>query len=125
MVNEELREKHFAQITDERARDAYDMLCDACDRRPDGLTEADQMMIRDVAYSEQVKGMLMADILERGIGTERYNGRQKYWQDNKSLANYRNFCESQRKLLAELKLTPNSRKAAAVEIDDDFDSFPD
>ena len=125
MVNEELREKHFAQITDENARNVYDMLCDACEKRQDGVTEADQLMIRDVAYSEQVKGILMADILERGVGQDRYNGRQKYWQDNKSLANYRAFCETQRKQLAELRLTPGSRKAAAVEIDDDFDAFPD
>ena len=121
MISEELREAHFEQIKDEKARQIYDMLCDACEKRPDGATEADQLMIRDVAYSEQVKGLLMADIMARGIGQERYNGHQKYWQDNKSLA----FCETQRKQLSELKLTPNSRKAAAVEIDDDFDRFPD
>lgn len=125
MISEELREAHFEQIKDEKARQIYDMLCDACEKRPDGATEADQLMIRDVAYSEQVKGLLMADILARGIGQERYNGHQKYWQDNKSLANYRAFSETQRKQLAELKLTPNSRKAQAVEIDDDFDRFPD
>ena len=125
MVNEALREEHFQQITDEKARNTYDSLCDACDRRPDGLTDADQMLIRDVAYSEQVKGMLMADILQRGVGCERTNGRQRYYQENPSLRQVRNFSESQRKLMAELKLTPSARKAASVEIEDDFDSFPD
>lgn len=124
-MNETLREEHFQQITDEKARGTYDALCDACDRRADGITDADQMLVRDVAYAEQVKGMLMADILQRGVGCERTNGRQRYYQDNKSMAHLRNFCESQRKLLGELKLTPAARKAVSVEIDDDFDNFPD
>ena len=47
------------------------------------------------------------------------------WQENKSLAQLRGYVESQRKLLAELRLTPNGRKAASVDLDDDFDSFPD
>ena len=72
---------------------------------------------------EQIKGVLQQDIAERGIGKEVRNGRQTYWQDNKSLAHLRAYSESQRKLLAELRLTPNGRKAASVEIDDEFDAF--
>ena len=70
-------------------------------------------------------GVLVEDIATRGIGQERYNGRQKYWQDNKSLAHLRSYCDQQRKLLAELRLTPNGRRAESIDIDDDFDSFPD
>jgi hypothetical protein len=124
-MNMELREEHWQRITDEKARGMYDRLCDACDRRPDGLTDADQMLVADVALAEQLKGLYVADIAERGIGQERYNGRQKYWQENKSPAQIRALSEQQRKHLAELKLTPAGRKAAAVEIDDDFDKFPD
>ena len=69
--------------------------------------------------------MLQADIAARGIGCERRNGRQIYWQDNKSLAHFRAYCDQQRKHMAELKLTPNGRKAASMEINDEFDSFPD
>lgn len=124
-MNEELRTTHFEGITDEKARKLYDLLCDACEKRPDGMADADQALVADVAYLEQVKELLRADIRERGIGREQRNGRQTYWADNKSLAHYRASAESQRKLLAELKLTPAGRKANAVEIDDDFDQFPD
>ena len=124
-MNEELREIHFGRITDEKARGVYDMLCDACEKRQDGITDADQMLIHDVAYAEQVKQMLMDDIAERGLGQERYNGRQKYWQENKSPAQFRAYCEQQRKILAELRLTPAGRKAERIEIDDDFENFPD
>ena len=124
-MNEELRAEHFERITDERARRVYDYLCDACDGRPGGMTDADQMLIADIAFAEQMKGLYAQDIAERGIGQERYNGRQKYWQENRSPAQIRALSEQQRKHLAELRLTPNGRKAAAVEIDDDFDKFPD
>lgn len=124
-MNTGLKKEHWARITDPDARRMYGRLCDACERRAGGITDADQMIVADVCYAEQIKGMLQKDIAERGIGQERYNGRQKYWAENKSLAQLRGFTESQRKLLAELRLTPNGRKAASVEIDDDFDSFPD
>ena len=103
----------------------YGRLCDACERRPDGMTDPDQMLVADIAYAEQVKRQLVADIQERGIGQERRNGRQVYWAENKSIAQLRAQSEFQRKHLAELKLTPNKRQAAAVEINDDFDRFPD
>lgn len=123
MVNDALRDEHFIMITDEEARHAYDYLCRACDSRPDGLTDADQMLISDYAYAEQIKRKLMADVAERGIGQERYNGRQKYWQENKSVAHVRAYSDQQRKHLAELKLTPRGRGAQQVSIEDDFDNF--
>ena len=125
MVNNSLRKEHFKRIEDKRARHMYDYLCDACDRRPEGITVADQMLVADIAFLEQVKQQLMDDVAVRGIGQERRNGRQVYWQESKSLAQYRAFSEQQRKHMGELKLTASKRQAAAVEIDDDFDSFPD
>lgn len=122
-MNERLKEQHWQRITDEKARAIYDDLCDACDKRPGGLTDPDQMLVADVAYAEQVKGLLMDDIAKRGIGKEAHNGRQVYWQDNKSVTQYRSYSDQQRKHLAELKLTPNGRKAAEVAIEDEFDSF--
>lgn len=101
----------------------YDRLCEACDRREDGLTDPDQMLVADIAYAEQIKEMLQADIAARGIGREQRNGRQTYWQDNKSLAHLRAYSEQQRKHLSELRLTPARRRAEQVEILDDFDSF--
>lgn len=124
-MNEELRTRHFERITDEKAQAMYDMLCDACEKRPGGMSDPDQLLVADIAYAEQVKQMLMEDIKTRGLGQERWNGRQKYWQDNKSPAQLRAYCDQQRKHLAELKLTPAGRKAASMDIDDGFDDFPD
>lgn len=124
-MNEALRENHFRRITDDKARSVYDYLCDACEKRTDGMTDPDQMLVADVAYIEQVKGKLVDDIAARGVVKEVHNGRQTYWQDNKSLGNFRAYSDQQRKLLAELRLTPNGRKAANISIDDDFDKFPD
>ena len=113
-MNEALKREHRQRITDQKARRMYDRLCDACEKRVGGMTDPDQM-----------KQMLQEDIAKRGIGEERRNGRQTYWAENKSLAQLRAFCETQRKGMAELKLTPQSRKAETVVVDDDFDSFPD
>ena len=124
-MNTGLKKEHWEWITDPDARRMYGRLVDACERRPGGITDADQMIVADVAYAEQIKVVLRKDIAERSVGKEVRNGRQTYWQDNKSLAQLRSFVESQRKLLNELQLTPNGRKAASVDLDDDFDSFPD
>lgn len=122
-MNEQMREEHFRRIQSEAARAMYERLCDACDQRPGGMSPAEQMMVADIAYEEQVKQMLMDDIVKRGLGQERYNGRQKYYQENRSPAQYRAFCDQQRKQLAELRLTPASRKAEQIQIEDDFDAF--
>ena len=50
MINEALREEHLKRIQSERARGMYDRLCDACDRRTDGLTDPDQMIVADICY---------------------------------------------------------------------------
>ena len=122
-MNKTLRKEHFLRVTDPRARHMYDRLCDACEKRPEGMTDPDQMLVADIAYAEQIKQMLMDDIAQRGLGQERYNGRQKYWQENKSPAQLRAYTEQQRKHLGELKLTPAKRKAVTVEIDDEFENF--
>lgn len=124
-MNEALRAEHFERITDEKARNMYDYLCDACEKRPDGMTDPDQMLVADVAYLEQVKGQLAADITQRGIGREVRNGRQTYYQENKSVAQYRAHSDQQRKHLAELRLSPAGRKAASVQMSkkDGFDEF--
>lgn len=123
MIDEALREKHFLRIESEPARDMYDRLCAACDTRPGGIAPADQMIVADICYLEQLKQLLMDDIARRGLGQERYNGRQKYWQQNNSPAQYRSCCDQQRKQLSELRLTPASRREQQIEIDDEFERF--
>ena len=122
-MNAAMKEQHFSRINDERARRVYDYLCASCELREGGLTDADQMLVYDYAYAEQVKQQLQDDIKARGIGREYTNGRQKYWQDNKSVPQLRAYCDQQRKNLAELRLTPASRKAAALDLDDDFATY--
>jgi hypothetical protein len=122
-MNETMKKEHFERIQDKRARHMYYRLCEACEKRPEGLTEPDQMLVADIAYAEQMKQMLMDDIAQRGLGQERRNGRQMYWAENKSPAQLRAYMEQQRKHLGELKLTPGKRGSAEVPVDDEFDSF--
>lgn len=122
-MNNELKHMHMMSIEDPAAVSMYNMLCDACEGRDGGMADADQMLIADCARLEQTKQILIADIRERGIGQERKNGRQTYYQENKSVAAVRGVMEQQRKLLSELRLTPNSRKADVVAVNDEFSDF--
>lgn len=119
-MNETMRAQHFETITDGRARAIYAQICATCEMREGGMTDPDQHLVADIAMAEQIKQQLIEDIAKRGIGKEVRNGRQIYWADNKSVAQLRAYSDQQRKLLAELRLTPNSRKAAAMNIDDIF-----
>ena len=122
-MNEELKLRHLATITHESAVEMYEKTVRRLrtargrhDRpRPDACA--------DIARAEQIKQQLLDDIAKRGIGQERSNGRQKYWQENRSVAQVRAYAEQQRKHLSELRLTPNSRKAASVLMDDEFADF--
>lgn len=122
-MNSDLKKIHLKKLTDKDAQSLYDRLCAACEERDGGMTDSDQMIVADVCQAEQIKLLLISDIALRGIGQQRENGRQQYYEENKSLAQFRQFCESQRKGLSELRLTPSSRKAAVVEIDDEFSAF--
>ena len=122
-MNDALKAQHMETITNTNAISMYNNLCAACEMREGGMTDADQMLVADIAHAEQIKQALLDDIAERGIGQERSNGRQRYWQENKSPAQLRAFAEQQRKHLSELRLTPNSRKAAPVMVDDEFNDF--
>ena len=129
-MNEEMRKLHLLQLTDTDA-DApdpaaaamYDRLCAACAKRPEGLNAQDQMLIADIATMEKLKQQLYADIRKRGVVEDFRNGRQRMMRDNKSVQHVRMLMDQQRKHLAELRLTPNSKKAAPVPLDDGFEDF--
>ena len=129
-MNAEMRARHMLQLTDAEA-DApdpaaaamYDSLCAACEKRPEGMNDSDQMLVADIATMEKLKQQLYADIRKRGVVEDFRNGRQRLMRDNKSVERARMLMDQQRKHLAELKLTPNSRKAAPVPIDDGFEDF--
>lgn len=123
-MNNELKAAHYEDITDPKARDMYERLCATCELRDGGTTDAQQMLIADCARFEQIKQMLIADIAKRGLGWEKKNGRQSYYQKNESVAQLRAYAEQQRKILAELRLTPNSQKEPMLAmIDDGFDGM--
>lgn len=66
-MNAAMKEQHFSRINDERARRVYDYLCASCELREGGLTDADQMLVYDYAYAEQVKQQLQDDIKARAL----------------------------------------------------------
>lgn len=129
-MNSELKRAHMQQLTDPDMEqpDAalvqmYESLCAACEKRPEGMNDQDQMMVADITTMEKLKQQLYADIRKRGVVEDFRNGRQRMMRDNKSVQNVRMLMDQQRKHLAELRLTPNSRKAAPVSLDDGFDDF--
>lgn len=123
-MNADLRARHLAQIDDEAAVALYDMLCQACDSRAGGMTDAEQALVADVAMLEQLKQQMYADIRQRGVVVNFRNGRQHMMLENKAVASVKSLMDQQRKHLAELRLTPNSQKSQVVPIKaDGFDEF--
>lgn len=123
-MNADLREEHFKTLIDPLAKEAYDLLLDACEKREGGATDADQMLIYAYARSEDIKQICIEDMAKNGLGKERYNGRQHYFQENKAIGHERAAAEQQRKILNDLRLTPLARKALPVSIDEDqFENF--
>ena len=122
-MNQTLKDRHMIKITDDDAIAMYNNLCLACENREGGMTDADQMIVADICHLEQTKQMLLLDIEKRGVGEERYNGRQKYYQENKSVAQARSHMEQIRRHMDTLKLTVTGRKAAAANYDDEFEGY--
>lgn len=129
-MNEAMKKEHLQQLADPdtgqiagRLVRMYESLCAACEKRPEGLSDQDQMMVADITTMEKLKQQLYADIRKRGVVEDFRNGRQRMMRDNKSVQNVRMLMDQQRKHLAELRLTPNSKKAAPVTLDDGFDDF--
>ena len=128
-MNADMKQKHMQMLTDENmersviAIGMYESLCAACEKRPEGMSDQDQMLVADIATMEKLKQQLYEDIRKRGVVEDFRNGRQKLKRDNKSVQGVRMLMDQQRKHLAELRLTPNSRKAAQVPIDDGFEDF--
>ena len=58
-MNQELRAQHFETITNPCAMQMYDRLCAACEMREGGMTDADQMLVADIARAEQIKQALL------------------------------------------------------------------
>lgn len=79
------------------------------------LSERTLMLVDNIVLLEQLKRSHLADIKKRGAVEFFEQGSQKMWRDNKSVDKVLKIVEQQRKLQAELKLTPASdRKVAGL-----------
>lgn len=90
------------------------------------LSERTLMIVDNMALLEQLKQHLIEDINKRGEVEFFKNGSQEMFRDNKSVDKILKIVEQQRKLQAELKLTPASDRKVAGLVDpdeDDFDKF--
>ena len=126
MMNQQLRDMCLSQVSNRHAIALYDSLCA---QLGPALTTGAQHIIGDIAILEQFKQDLYADIKDRGTVSDFKNGRQTMKIVNKSGPQIRLYMDQQRKLLAELKLTPSSLSVKSSSsqggpaMKDDFDRF--
>lgn len=85
---------------------------------PDGTQ---RVRISDYVRLESIKGKLMADIENRGVGRTETNGRQRYWKDNKSIGLLLKYMSQQQSILKSLGFGGVEPDADADEDDDGFD----
>ncbi|WP_124728814.1 P27 family phage terminase small subunit [Staphylospora marina] len=92
--------------------------------KEDNLNDRTLMIVDNMTLLEQLKQDHMADIQERGVMELFKNGSQEMFRENKSVDKILKIVEQQRKLQAELKLTPASeKKVSEVVTVDEFESF--
>lgn len=81
------------------------------------------MIVDNMVLLEQLKQQHFADIKERGVVELFINGSQEMFRENKSVDKILKIVEQQRKLQAELKLTPASDKKVTGAVSDNGDDF--
>lgn len=90
----------------------------------DVLRPQQAMLLADMVRSESVKNRLREDIMNRGVGSEVWNGRQRYWKDNKSVTTYMKLIDQQRRTMQVLGLIAKDKDQPKDDEDDDgFDRF--
>ncbi|EIT85918.1 hypothetical protein A374_08784 [Fictibacillus macauensis ZFHKF-1] len=93
------------------------------------LSERTIMLVDNIVLLEQLKQAAIDDIKLRGAVELFKNGSQEMFRENKSVDKILKIVEQQRKLQAELKLTPASDRKVSSVVDpedggsDDFESF--
>lgn len=127
-IDEALRQRHLAALNTPEGREMYDRTIAQCMTRPGGVTATDQDMIFDLCCAEDMKQALAADIKKRGAVVETRNGRQVFFKENPSMARMCRYTELQRKIRADLKITPAKRAPEEEpeekpESADSFESF--
>jgi P27 family predicted phage terminase small subunit len=92
--------------------------------KENALNDRTMMIVDNIVLLEQLKQDHMADIKERGVVELFKNGSQEMFRENKSVDKILKIVEQQRKLQAELKLTPASeKKITEVVTVDEFEEF--
>lgn len=86
------------------------------------LNERTFIIVDNMVLLEQLKQEHYEDIEERGVVELFKNGAQEMYRENKSVAAIIKIVEQQRKLQAELKLTPASDKKVSRAVEPDGDS---
>lgn len=119
--------KHKAIITTVAARELFKILVRELEI-DNNLSERTIMLVDNMVLLEQLKRAHIEDIRKRGSVELFKNGTQEMFRSNKSVDAVLKIVEQQRKLQAELKLTPASdRKVAGLVVkpeggDNDGDS---
>ena len=126
-IDEALRKRHLDALKYPESRDMYDRTLLVCRERPDGVKASDLDMIFDLCVAEDVKRELQEDIKKRGVMVSTRNGRQTYVKENPSMARMCRYAELQRKIRADLKITPQKRAApeeeAPKDAEDEFEAL--
>lgn len=110
-------------ITRKYARDMFALLTQELEAM-NQLNDRTIMIVDNMVLLEQIKGALVDDIRKRGAVELFKNGSQEMYRQNKSVSEIAKIVEQQRKLQAELKLTPASEKRVAKAVEgDDFSGY--
>ncbi len=113
-------------LRDEKARTMYVALYNEYlhTHGVEEIPDSSLALIRDICVMEQVKATLLEELDRRGPVEHVRNGRQQFCKPNGAIAEINRLSGSQRRNLAELKLTPASRKGILdAPTDDDFSSY--
>ncbi|AIQ69546.1 P27 family phage terminase small subunit [Paenibacillus graminis] len=109
-----MEHKPKPEITLQAARRLFDIIIRELEI-DDNLSDRTIMLADNMALLEQLKQQHIKDIKSRGAVELFKNGTQEMYRQNKSVDAVLKIIESQRKLQAELKLTPASdRKVSGV-----------
>lgn len=105
------------------AKDLFNIIINEL-QQESNLNERTILLVDSMALLEQMKHELLDDLKKRGVVELFKNGSQEMYRDNKSVDKVLKVVEQQRKLLAELKLTPASdKKVSEVVAVDEFEEF--
>ncbi|MED3720282.1 P27 family phage terminase small subunit [Geobacillus stearothermophilus] len=110
-------------IKNKEAKKLFQILIQELEKE-NNLNDRTLMIVDNIVLLEQLKQEHMEDIKQRGVMELFKNGSQEMFRENKSVDKILKIVEQQRKLQAELKLTPASEKKVAEVVEvDDFEKF--